>query len=79
MQDYRLDKLNIQSIVEDEMQVTVDQDTCIGSGNCQATCPEVFEVRDGKSHVKVGTVPEDLESKVREAVDGCPVQAISAT
>ena len=61
------------------MKVTVDKDTCVGSGNCEATCPEVFEVRNGKSHVKVGTVPEDLESKVREAVDGCPVQAISAT
>jgi len=36
-------------------------------------------VRDGKSHVKVKTVPEDLEDKVREAVDGCPVQAISAS
>ena len=60
------------------MKVSVDQDVCIGSGNCEATCPEVFEVRDEKSHVKVNTVPADLEDKVREAVDGCPVQAISA-
>lgn len=42
------------------MKASVDQDVCIGSGNCQATCPEVFEVRDGKSHVKMQTVPEDL-------------------
>ncbi|MDD3618339.1 MAG: ferredoxin [Desulfobulbaceae bacterium] len=61
------------------MKASVDQDICIGSGNCEATCPEVFEVRDGKSHVKVKTVPENHEDKVREAVDGCPVQAISAS
>jgi ferredoxin len=60
------------------MKASVDKDTCIGSGNCEATCPEVFEVRDGKSHVKKSPVPEDLEDKVQEAVDGCPVQAISA-
>lgn len=61
------------------MKVSVDQDGCIGSGNCEATCPEVFEVRDGKSHVKVATVPADLEDKVQQAVDGCPVGAISAS
>jgi ferredoxin len=61
------------------MKVSVDQDTCIGSGNCEATCPEVFEVRDGKSHVKEDSVPENLEDKAQEAVDGCPVQAISAS
>lgn len=61
------------------MKVSVDQDTCIGSGNCETTCPEVFEVRDGKSHVKVDSVPENLEDKALEAVDGCPVQAISAS
>jgi len=61
------------------MKVSVDQDVCIGSGNCEATCPEVFEVRDGKSHVKVATVPENLEKQAQNAVDGCPVQAISAS
>ena len=61
------------------MKVSVDQDVCIGSGNCEATCPEVFVVRDEKSHVKVDTVPEGLEDKAQEAVDGCPVQAISAS
>lgn len=59
------------------MKVTVDQDTCIGAGNCEATAPDIFEVRDGKSHVKVGQVPEDQEEKVRKAVDGCPSGAIS--
>lgn len=59
------------------MKVKVDQDTCIGSGNCEATAPAVFELRNGKSQVKVGTVPKDQEDKVKQAVDGCPSGAIS--
>jgi ferredoxin len=60
------------------MNVRVDQDVCVGSGNCEATAPQVFKVKDGKSHVIVDTVPEDQEEKVREAVNGCPSGAISA-
>jgi len=61
------------------MKVTVDQDVCIGSGNCEATCPEVFEVVDGKSRVKKNPVPPELESKAQDAVDGCPSGAISVS
>lgn len=61
------------------MKATVDQDTCVGSGNCEATAPEVFEVKDGKSHVKKNPVPEDQEDKVREAESGCPTGAISTS
>ena len=61
------------------MKVTVDQDVCVGSGNCEATAPDVFEVRDNKAHVKVDTVPEGQEDKVKEAEDGCPTGAISTS
>jgi ferredoxin len=37
----------------------------------------IFKVVDGKSQVQVDTVPEKEESCVEEAVDGCPVGAIS--
>ena len=60
------------------MKARVDKDTCIGSGNCEATCPNVFKVVDGKSTVRRNPVPGEEESCVREAVDGCPVGAISA-
>lgn len=59
------------------MKVKVNRDLCIGSGNCEATAPAVFEVRDGKSHVLVDEVPKDQEQKVQQAVDGCPSGAIS--
>lgn len=59
------------------MKAKVDKDVCVGSGNCEATAPAVFELKDGKSHVKVDTVPKDQEDKVRDAVEGCPTGAIS--
>jgi ferredoxin len=60
------------------MKAKVDKDTCIGSGNCEATCPKIFKVVDGKSTVQMNPVPEEEEKCVREAVEGCPVGAISA-
>jgi len=39
------------------MRVAVDEDICIGSGNCAQDCPAVFEIIDGKSHVKADPVP----------------------
>lgn len=59
------------------MKVEVDPEICIGSGNCVATCPKVFELKDNVAHVKVDTVPPEEEECAREAVDGCPVSAIS--
>jgi ferredoxin len=60
------------------MKAKVDKDTCIGSGNCEAACPKIFKVVDGKSTVQMDPVPEEEENCVREAVEGCPSGAISA-
>jgi ferredoxin len=59
------------------MKAKVDKDTCIGSGNCEATCPKIFKVVGGKSTVQMDPVPEGEENCVLEAIDGCPVDAIS--
>jgi ferredoxin len=59
------------------MKVTVDADVCVGTGSCEALCPEVFELTDeGISKVKVDEVPSEHEGAVREAMDACPVDAI---
>ncbi len=55
--------------------VKVDKNLCIGCGACAATCPEVFEIDEesGKAKVKA---QKDLPC-VKNAIEGCPVKAIS--
>ena len=56
----------------------MNQDTCIGCGLCISTVPEVFEVNaDGKAEAGGHTTDEN-RAAVQEAIDACPVQAISA-
>ena len=50
---------------------------CIGCGLCISTVPEVFEVNaDGKAEA-YGHTSEENKAAVQEAIDACPVQAIS--
>lgn len=59
------------------MNATVDQYLCIGCGVCVGLCPKVFRMgADGKSGV-YQTVTEETLSQVQEAIDSCPVTAIS--
>ncbi|MFZ5776358.1 MAG: ferredoxin [Thermodesulfobacteriota bacterium] len=57
------------------MQPYVDQELCIGCGNCAELCPEVFELRDDKSWV-IG--PDKCGScDCQATADACPAGAIS--
>ena len=55
---------------------------CIACNLCEDLCPEVFEVPAGdvsrtvKGHEKLLTGDTDLEAKIREAVESCPVEVI---
>ena len=59
------------------MKVTINDD-CTACGLCAETCPEVFTLEDDadKTDVICDEVPADAEDTCREAVDGCPVEAI---
>jgi ferredoxin len=59
------------------MKARVDKDTCTGCGLCVDTCPEVFEIDGGLAIVKVNPVPLSSADSCRDAVNGCPVNAIS--
>ena len=57
-------------------EIKVDQNLCIGCGNCQAIAPRAFELKNGKSSPKE-TWPEESEENIKSAKEGCPVGAIS--
>lgn len=58
--------------------VKVDQNVCIGCGLCTSICSGVFELEDdGKSHVKAGADLKKNAKCIKEAIDSCPVNAIS--
>jgi ferredoxin len=59
------------------MKVSLDGESCVGSGQCVAMLPAVFAQNDdGISYVIDEHPPADLEERVREAWDSCPVMAI---
>ena len=60
------------------MKAAVDRETCIGCGNCEAVCPDVFVLDDdGKSKVIVEVIPQESEACAKEAEEQCPVSAIT--
>jgi ferredoxin len=59
------------------MRAKVDESLCAGASECEATCPQVFQVVGGTSRVQVETVPPELEDACRQAVANCPMGAIT--
>jgi len=59
------------------MRVKVNPQMCSGTGLCEQACPEVFELKEGISIVKVNEVPPSVEQSCIEAAEGCPTEAIS--
>lgn len=59
------------------MKAIVDKDTCIGCGLCCGVCPEVFRMDDEDKAEAFAPAEESNKSQVQEAIDDCPVEAIS--
>ena len=59
--------------------VEADRDLCTGSGMCVRAAPDVFDQDpvDGLVVVLVAEVADDASYRVQEAVDQCPVAALS--
>jgi ferredoxin len=53
--------------------VKINKEKCIGCGACVSICSAVFEMKNGKAIVK----KQSNEPCVQEAIDSCPVKAIS--
>ena len=54
----------------------VDEDKCIGCGTCVVIAAKTFKLGDDGKAQAVKPA-EDPESKVQEAIESCPVQAIA--
>lgn len=54
----------------------VDKEKCIGCGTCVALAPKTFRLDSG-GKAEVVESPQDAEETIKEAVESCPVEAIS--
>ncbi|MFD2924060.1 ferredoxin [Halobacillus naozhouensis] len=64
----------------------VDQETCIGCGNCEGLDSDIFDLdEDGLAFVKLDRnqgsvpIPENKVEKLEEAVEECPTDAIKVS
>ncbi len=60
------------------MKIEVDQNKCIGCGNCVAlTQNSVFDFNDdGLAECIIDEIPEDKKEVAEEAINECPTEAI---
>jgi ferredoxin len=60
------------------MKVVVDQDKCVGAGQCVLLAPDVFDQRDEDGIVVLLNEfpPAELHDDVRQAARVCPALAI---
>jgi ferredoxin len=71
------------------IKISINQNDCIGCAFCENVCPEIFHVEDGGSgfKAKVKTdgglaesafleLSDEKLKQVKEAAEGCAVQAI---
>ncbi len=59
-----------------EIDVQIDWDRCMGSGNCVFWAPETFDLSEDGHAVVIDAAATD-EARLRVAAEGCPVGAIS--
>ncbi|MFR2778779.1 MAG: ferredoxin [Intestinibacter bartlettii] len=60
------------------MRAFVDRDSCIGCEACVGICPEVFSMDDEGISVAIdGEIVADILESAEEAMECCPVSAIT--
>lgn len=59
------------------MNITIDENECIGCGICCLKFPDFFAVNhDGIAMVLVGYIPIELHKPMYALQERCPVQAV---
>ena len=59
------------------MVAIIDEEVCIGCGQCEEICPEVFEICNEKAIAIYQEIPGEALNACYEAVEICPVNAIT--
>jgi ferredoxin len=61
------------------MRVILDTQSCQAYGNCMLTAPDVFDLDEetGVAIILQERPPAELRAAVEEAVQSCPVQALT--
>lgn len=60
------------------MKVSIDQEKCVGAGQCVLTAPEIYDQRDedGVAFLLVEEPEERHRAEVTESAQVCPAGAI---
>ena len=62
--------------VSEQLEVAIDWEKCMGSGNCVFWAPETFDLGEDGHAVVIDAAATD-EERLRIAAEGCPVGAIT--
>ena len=58
------------------LEITIDRELCMGSGNCSFWAPNTFDLDE--EGIAIVVDPEgDADEKIVLAAQGCPTQSIS--
>lgn len=58
------------------IKIKINQKKCVGCGSCCVICPDIFEIKNGKSKLKKKNIEEKQIDCAKEAAESCPMQAI---
>ena len=59
------------------LHARVDTDVCVGTGVCEATAPDLFEVtEEGTARALLDDVPPERAEAARQAAADCPTRAL---
>jgi ferredoxin len=62
--------------MSDPVEIRIDVERCMGSGNCMFWAPDTFDLSDDGHSVVTDPLATD-EERLRVAAQGCPVGAIT--
>lgn len=58
-------------------KISINESYCVGCGICQNIVPDKFVIENRKAKILQSEIKEDEMIKIREAIDRCPVNALS--